>query len=177
MDYAFCHDISPVKLTAIDENRARARSLGRNGNHYTLPERTTMATLNKTRTNQPAPSKSSETRVVGTRPRRTKSPQTPTLSEPRVSAPELKVTPTTTTIVALIDVGVGNTLSIRGQGPGLTWEKGIPLVCAAPSVWLWSTEQAREPIVFKLLINDEIWALGHDCSVSPGEWLELTPLF
>ena len=38
-------------------------------------------------------------------------------------------------------------------------------------------EQARELIVFKLLVNDQIWAQGHDCSVAPGESLELAPLF
>jgi len=31
------------------------------------------------------------------------------------------------TVVALIDVGVGNTLSLRALGQGPSWDKGIPL--------------------------------------------------
>ena len=41
------------------------------------------------------------------------------------AAPKVVVT----TITALVDVGFGNTLYLRGEGPGLSWEKGVPMKC------------------------------------------------
>jgi hypothetical protein len=82
-----------------------------------------------------------------------------------------------TQIRANIDVGFGNTLFIRGQGDGLSWDKGMPLECVAPSTWVWSTTEAQETVVFKLLLNDEVWAQGQDWSVAGGGSLELTPVF
>src|SRR5690606_12500637 len=35
-----------------------------------------------------------------------------------------------TVIVAKIDVGFGNALYLRGDGPGLSWSKGVPMDCA-----------------------------------------------
>ncbi|HXP60188.1 MAG TPA: hypothetical protein VN829_06830, partial [Dongiaceae bacterium] len=40
-----------------------------------------------------------------------------------------------TEVVARVDVGFGNTLFIRGQGNGLSWERGTRLACAGPSTW------------------------------------------
>jgi hypothetical protein len=82
-----------------------------------------------------------------------------------------------TTIEARIDVGFGNGVFIRGQGDGLSWEKGQPLSCVEASRWVWYSEQARGPVSFKLLLNDERWAQGVDLKVEAGQSLELTPSF
>lgn len=75
-----------------------------------------------------------------------------------------------------VDVGYGNTLFLRGQGAGLTWEHGQPLVCVDGKTWRWSGE-AKDPITFKILINDQIWSAGSDLTVAPGQKLEIAPEF
>jgi hypothetical protein len=47
-----------------------------------------------------------------------------------------------TVVQAKIDVGFGNSIFIRGQGAGLSWDKGLPLTCIEGSAWVWSTRQA-----------------------------------
>jgi hypothetical protein len=82
-----------------------------------------------------------------------------------------------TTVLAKVDVGFGNALFIRGQGDGLSWEKGTPLECVAPSTWIWATDKASQPLVFKLLLNDQLWSQGDDWTVPLGESLEVAPVF
>ena len=80
------------------------------------------------------------------------------------------------TIEARIDVGFGNSLYLRGEGHGLSWDQGIPLTCVGGSVWKWSGE-AADKLKFKLLLNDAVWARGEDLVVKPGEKLEVAPAF
>ena len=82
-----------------------------------------------------------------------------------------------TTIQAKMDVGFGNSLFIRGQGDGLNWEKGLPLSCVDGSAWVWSTTRAKDKVVFKLLLNDQVWAQGEDVVVEAGRKLEIVPVF
>ena len=89
-----------------------------------------------------------------------------------VLAPE-----TVTVVEARIDVGLGNALFIRGQGDGLTWDKGQRLECIGADTWIWKTVQAREKIVFKLLLNDMLWAQGEDLVLEAGRRLEVVPSF
>ena len=80
-------------------------------------------------------------------------------------------------IEAKIDVGFGNSLFIRGQGADLSWEKGLPLNCADGSTWAWSTKEARDKVVFKLLLNDQTWARGEDVVLEPGKKIQIVPAF
>jgi hypothetical protein len=82
-----------------------------------------------------------------------------------------------TVVEAKIDVGLGNTLFIRGQGDGLSWLKGVPLNCVDASTWVWSTTQAKDKVVFKLLLNDEVWARGEDVVAEAGRKTETVPFF
>jgi hypothetical protein len=82
-----------------------------------------------------------------------------------------------TEVAARIDVGMGNTVYIRGEGDGLSWDKGTPLKCKDASTWVWSTAKAKEKLVFKLLLNDVIWARGADIVVEPGKRVEVAPVF
>jgi hypothetical protein len=93
-------------------------------------------------------------------------------TESRPAAPEMF-----TEVTARIDVGLGNTLFIRGQGDGLSWDKGTPLVCKDASTWVWSTRRAKGELVFKLLLNDVTWAQGEDLVVEAGRKLEVVPGF
>jgi len=83
----------------------------------------------------------------------------------------------TTAVEARIDVGFGNSVFIRGQGAGLSWEKGLPLSCIDKSAWVWSTKQADGKVVFKLLLNDQVWAQGQDLFVEAGKKIEIVPVF
>ena len=82
-----------------------------------------------------------------------------------------------TIINARVDVGFGNLLYIRGDGPGLSWNKGVPLNCLGCDHWRISLEQATKPILFKLLINDETWSCGSDYTVEPGSDIDIRPWF
>lgn len=81
-----------------------------------------------------------------------------------------------TTIEARIDVGFGNNLFVRGQGAGLSWDQGKPLICVDGKTWRWSAE-ASGKLTFKLLLNDQVWAQGADLVAKPGDRVEITPAF
>jgi len=81
-----------------------------------------------------------------------------------------------TTIEAKIDVGFGNALYLRGQGPGLSWERGVPCECVNRNTWRW-TAPGAEKLTFKLLLNDSVWARGADLVIGPGEKVEVVPAF
>jgi hypothetical protein len=85
--------------------------------------------------------------------------------------------PAATVITAQIDVGFGNTLFIRGDGPGLTWIKGVPLGCTAVDRWTISLLVTNRPVVFKFLINDKTWSAGDDYVAQPGGTIAVTPVF
>jgi hypothetical protein len=84
---------------------------------------------------------------------------------------------TRTTIGAQIDVGFGNALYIRGEGPGLSWDKGIVMDCVADDKWIITVSDATRPIVFKFLLNDLTWCVGNDCIVDPGASITTVPVF
>jgi hypothetical protein len=81
-----------------------------------------------------------------------------------------------TTIEVKMDVGFGNAVYLRGQGAGLTWEHGQPLVCVDAKTWRW-TGEVKDPIKFKLLLNDKIWSAGNDLVIAPGQKIEIAPEF
>lgn len=82
-----------------------------------------------------------------------------------------------TTIIARVDVGFGNTLYVRGEGAGLSWDKGTIMENVSPYEWALKTTQAKTGVVFKFLINDEIWCEGEDLSVSAGGTSISSPTF
>jgi hypothetical protein len=82
-----------------------------------------------------------------------------------------------TVITAKVDVGFGNTLYVRGEGPGLSWNEGVPLDCVGSAEWTVSFKGAQRPVVFKLLINDESWSSGENFTAAPGARVNLAPAF
>ena len=101
-----------------------------------------------------------------------------TAARPAVPAPKLTTAApgAVTTIDVKLDVGFGNAVFLRGHGGGLTWERGVPLSCVDGKTWRWSGT-VKDPITFKLLINDKIWSAGTDLTVKPGQKLEVKPIF
>lgn len=94
----------------------------------------------------------------------------------KAAAPKKSKAPVTR-ITAKVDVRFGNTLFIRGEGGGLSWTIGTPMSNLAEDEWSWETKTADSGIVFKFLINDEIWANGDDLTVASGGTSISTPTF
>ena len=80
------------------------------------------------------------------------------------------------TIEAKIDVGFGNRLFLRGQGEGLSWDRGTPLECVDSQTWRLIVP-SKDKLQFKLLINDSVWAKGEDVVATPGKHVEVVPAF
>ena len=83
-----------------------------------------------------------------------------------------------TRLIATAYIGIGNRLFIRGEGPGLSWEKGVPLQFVSIGKWRWETPDATGPVSFKLYKNDSIecTALGKQ-NLDSGHQQELTASF
>jgi len=83
-----------------------------------------------------------------------------------------------TSIIANVDVGFGNSLSIRGEGAsGLSWDEGTLLENVSPYEWAYNTTTAKGEVTFKFLINDEVWAEGDNLTVSAGGTSVSSPSF
>jgi hypothetical protein len=81
-----------------------------------------------------------------------------------------------TVIVARADVGFGNLLFIRGEGPGMSWDRGVPMDCVASDQWTWSTAAASRPFAYKVLLNDEQWSAGEDFVAEVGVENTVSPV-
>jgi hypothetical protein len=75
-------------------------------------------------------------------------------------------------------IGIGNRIFIRGEGPGLSWDEGVPLEFVSIGKWRWQTLNAPETVRFKLYKNDreECRSLKTD-SIEPGQLQEVTASF
>jgi hypothetical protein len=85
--------------------------------------------------------------------------------------------PVLTTITARIDVGFGNALFVRGEGPGLSWETGLPMECVQNDLWRVVLAESVRAFTFKFLINDTTWSAGPDFTAACGTSVTLTPEF
>ena len=133
------------------------------------------ATTTKTTPATPAPVPAKKP-ASAAKPKSAKAPKAPSPSPaPAVKPPS--ASDALTTITAHIDIGFGNTLYIRGDGPGLSWEKGVVMDCVIDDKWSISLPGVTAPVVFKFLVNDLTWSAGDDYVVSPGSDLVVVPTF
>jgi hypothetical protein len=118
-----------------------------------------------------APSTLTAFKSSRTTPRNTSPTTTPSQTEsPRMqNTSEISPSPhkANTTIIAEIDVGWGNSVSIRGEGGPLTWDKGVQMTYQEPHSWIWKTNTPT-PLTFKFLINDQQWSQGENQTVAAG---------
>jgi hypothetical protein len=82
-----------------------------------------------------------------------------------------------TRISARIDIGFGNILYLRGDGPGLSWEHGVPMECNMDSVWSWTTTKTAKAFTYKVLVNDVSWSVGEDYTAHVGQNNRVSPEF
>jgi hypothetical protein len=64
-----------------------------------------------------------------------------------------------------------------GEGPGLSWEKGVLLENVSSDTWKTVLTGIEKPLAFKLLLNDQSWSSGADYVASPGDTVTVTPSF
>ncbi|MBP7140714.1 MAG: hypothetical protein KBA71_02310 [Opitutaceae bacterium] len=75
-------------------------------------------------------------------------------------------------------IGIGNKLFIRGNGAGLSWDKGVPLQFVSIGKWRWETDDAHRPITARLYKNDqaECASIGM-FTLEPGHQREIVASF
>lgn len=93
---------------------------------------------------------------------------------PKVKAPSI---PPRATVTARIDVGFGNALYVRGEGAGLSWDKGMVMTCVSDDEWQITLGESETPVTLKFLVNDLTWSVGPDFTVGPGISITVTPEF
>lgn len=75
-------------------------------------------------------------------------------------------------------IGIGNRLFIRGDGPGLSPDKGIPLQFVSIGKWRWETTEAGGAVRVRLYKNDETECAGlGEITLDPGQQTEVTANF
>ena len=94
-----------------------------------------------------------------------------------VPVPVVEKKPVGTTISAQIDVGFGNSLYVRGEGPGLSWDAGVPMECVADNLWRLTLGSSSGGLTFKFLVNDLTWSVGADYTAENGTSVSFTPEF
>lgn len=83
-----------------------------------------------------------------------------------------------TRLIATAYIGIGNKLFIRGEGPGLSWEKGVPLQFVSIGKWRWETPDATAPVTVRLYKNDQVECLGlGTLTLQPGHQHEVNAGF
>jgi hypothetical protein len=83
-----------------------------------------------------------------------------------------------TRVLVTAYIGIGNRLFLRGEGPGLSWEKGVPLQFVSIGKWRWESSEAAATVKFRLFKNDtdECAGLG-ERAVEPGHQIQLSASF
>jgi chemotaxis protein histidine kinase CheA len=82
-----------------------------------------------------------------------------------------------TRLLATAYIGIGNKLFIRGDGPGLSWDHGVPMQFVSIGKWGWATNDAAAAVRCKLYKNDETAAVSGEVVLEPGKHVEVTALF
>jgi hypothetical protein len=85
--------------------------------------------------------------------------------------------PVVTTLSAQIDIGFGNALYIRGEGPGLSWDTGLAMECVGNDLWRVVLGESKRGFTFKFLVNDLTWSTGPDYTAASGANVTLQPEF
>ncbi|HXU70629.1 MAG TPA: alpha/beta hydrolase-fold protein [Polyangia bacterium] len=84
--------------------------------------------------------------------------------------------PTATTLRIHYPAG-SHTLALRGDGAGLTWDAGVPLVAGADDTYTWQVADLAAPLSWKPLLDDATWSRGPNYVVQPGATVDVYPHF
>ena len=82
-----------------------------------------------------------------------------------------------TSVIANVMIGIGNKPFLRGEGPGLNWEEGVPMNFVEIGKWSWSPTKKNASLTVQVFRNDEDPDKSGKYEVKPGEKFEITPDF
>jgi hypothetical protein len=82
-----------------------------------------------------------------------------------------------TTVIAKVMIGIGNKPYVRGEGPGLSWQEGVPMNFLEIGKWAWSPSRKNALVTIQIYRNDEDPDNTGKHEIKPGEKFELTPDF
>ncbi len=83
----------------------------------------------------------------------------------------------TTSVVANVMIGIGNKPYLRGEGPGLNWDEGVPMNFIEIGKWAWSPSRKNASLTVQLYRNDNDPDQSGKIEVKAGEKIEITPNF
>jgi len=83
----------------------------------------------------------------------------------------------TTRVTVKYDAGFGNHLHLRGDGAGLSWNRGVPLKNVSSNRWVWETDDGFKECNYKVLLNDERYEGGDNRIIACGKHIEIVPRF
>ena len=66
-------------------------------------------------------------------------------------------------------IGIGNKPFLRGEGPGLNWEEGVPMNFVEIGKWSWSPTKKNASLTVQVFRNDEDPDKSGKYEVKPGE--------
>ena len=82
-----------------------------------------------------------------------------------------------TSVIANVMIGIGNKPYLRGEGPGLSWDEGVPMNFIEIGKWAWSPSRKNASLTIQVYRNDEDPDTSGKFEVKAGEKFELTPKF
>lgn len=97
--------------------------------------------------------------------------------DPDEDTPRFVFNEHSTSVIATAYIGIGNKLFLRGDGPGLSWDKGVPMQFLSIGKWGWSALEITEPITCRIYRNDDEPAIDGDIELQPMELIEISPRF
>ena len=68
-------------------------------------------------------------------------------------------------------------LYLRGDAPGLSWKKGIPMDCKSAKSWCITMSGVKSVFEYKVLINDIHWETGANNVAKPEVANSTSPSF
>ena len=98
------------------------------------------------------------------------------LENKEISVPKTSSTGTTS-VVANVMIGIGNKPYLRGEGPGLNWDEGVPMNFIEIGKWAWSPSRKNASLTVQLFRNDNDPDQSGKIEVKAGEKIEITPQF
>ena len=98
-------------------------------------------------------------------------------AEPAAHSAPAKTSDGTTRLLVTAYIGIGNKVFVRGEGPGLSWEKGVPMEFVSIGKWSWKSTDASAPVKIQLYKNDDLAAQGEAIAIPAGHHVEATPVF
>ena len=88
------------------------------------------------------------------------------------SAPVSSAAGTGTALIVNLMIGIGNKPFVRGTGPGLSQDKGVPMSFLGIGRWQWISPDPEAPATIEVWKNDQS-PLGEPLHISGGEPLEV----